>query len=378
MEIHEKRWWKELRSHVRSVMWSRVALMVTSGVALPILECAFVNLLTGGPSEVKGWALGGLCITATLHFILVVLLVGGEITNPATNMLDAIQLEEDLERARDELKRRSNTSQMIRCAFDTLNLQACRMVGNRPEPIDQGLHPIMQQLACGLAAALGVKSAEFTIEVYFRADATSEPFMGGEPKVQAYFLSPRQIDPTLPLRLGDRAPVEWGWGRNRPGQCTIEDDKERFFEGGKPFPNLYFFRFATVPIHYVCSTEQCGLLVITSMQTEPFADDVLDTMQFVASIITQHLASHNRCFDEWITGLGRSLPRLHATLLADPHSKPKQVELIFREDVRMWEGGGLKISFDCLYFDGMAFPIQWSDPLSISITHGHKRVTITA
>jgi len=79
--------------------------------------------------------------TGALHAMLVVHLIWGEITNPATNMLDAIQSGEDLEQAKVELRRRSDTSKMIRSPFDTLNLQTCRTVGNQPEPIGDGLRP---------------------------------------------------------------------------------------------------------------------------------------------------------------------------------------------------------------------------------------------
>ena len=241
-------WQKDLRNYVWAVTWSRVALMVTSTVALPIIECAFVNLLTGAAANANGWPLWALVVTGMLHALLGGLLIWGEISNPATNILDAMQLEEKLEDTKAELQRRSDTTKMIRSVFDTLNLQACRTVGNQPEPIGEGLGPIMKQLTCGLSTALGVASAEFTVEVYFDGEAISDPSPGVGSKVQGYLLSTRQIDRELPLQLGDRSPVEWGWGRNRPGQCTIDDDKERFFDADKPFCDLYFYRFAVVPI----------------------------------------------------------------------------------------------------------------------------------
>ena len=148
--------------------------MVTSSVALPIVECAFVNLLTSVDVKAKDWLLGALIVIAVLHAVLVCHLIWGEITNPGTNLLDAVRLEEDLEDTKAELQRRSDTTKMIRSAFDALNLQTCRTVGNEPEPIEAGLGPIMQQFTCGLSTALGVTSAEFTVEVHFDGEAVSD------------------------------------------------------------------------------------------------------------------------------------------------------------------------------------------------------------
>jgi hypothetical protein len=45
---------------------------------------------------------------------------------------------------------------------------------------------------------------------------------------------------------------------------------------------------------------------VTSMQEESFAEDVLDTMSFIASLLMQFVAAHNRCVYEWQTEQLRS------------------------------------------------------------------------
>ena len=81
MGCRSSSWEKALRNYVRSVASSRLALMVTSSVALPIVECAFVNLLTSVDVKAKDWLLGALIVIAVLHAVLVCHLIWGEITN---------------------------------------------------------------------------------------------------------------------------------------------------------------------------------------------------------------------------------------------------------------------------------------------------------
>jgi hypothetical protein len=39
-----------------------------------------------------------------------------------------------------------------------------------------------------------------------------------------------------------------------------------------------------------------GVLVLTSTQDDPFADDVLETLQFVASIVSNFVSSFEECY----------------------------------------------------------------------------------
>jgi hypothetical protein len=47
------------------------------------------------------------------------------------------------------------------------------------------------------------------------------------------------------------------------------------------------------------------VLVVTSKQEEPFAGDALETLQFLASLVSQYIASHNRCAAEYLTAKTR-------------------------------------------------------------------------
>src|SRR5205823_5814206 len=95
--------------------------------------------------------------------------------------------------------------------------------------------------------------------------------------------------------MGPGSAFHWGWSRRVPGTCCVFDDKRIFCHNGQPKPELYFRRLATVPVNMVCMDWAMGLLVITSMQEEPFHSDILETMQFLASVISQYDASHTRC-----------------------------------------------------------------------------------
>jgi hypothetical protein len=438
MAIQSKKW-HALQNHVRSVGWFRIALVVTATALLPIIECAFVNILTGTSGDLRFWASIALAVTALLHAILLGLLIWGEATNPATNILDAIQLEQDNERFHEELQRRTNTSKMIRSAFDALNLQTCRIVGNQPEPIGAGLSTIMQHLTCELSSALGVTSDEFTVEVYFDRKAIPAPTVGGTGMIQAYLWSPRQISSDLPFRLGDKSPLEWGWLRNRPGQGDINTDKERFYADSQPHKDLYFYRFATVPIYQTCSTIQVGLLIVTSTQTTQFAPDILDTMQFMASLLSHYLAAHIRCFTEWQNSQKRKArakkpagnttdlkppppptsnlppdgenpvvtPKSEACATVRSWSEPpeeitidnccppygfptlyasykdsndyKMVTLHFCED--KWEGDGITVFYNCIILQGSIYHIdyQWGYPPCFTVENGTETIcTITA
>ena len=85
--------------------------------------------------------------------------------------------------------------------------------------------------------------------------------------------------------MGTGSAFSWGWCRGHAGTCYVEDDKCLFYRNGQPPPGLYFRRLATVPVNLVCSSDLIGVLAITSMQERPFRPDILETMQFLASVI---------------------------------------------------------------------------------------------
>jgi hypothetical protein len=190
---------------------------------------------------------------------------------------------------------------MLRTVLDSLNLQTCQLNPSAEDAFRQGLMPIIQRVACNARVTLGVQSDQFTIELYCVDDMIAGIDEGaiGTYVTPVFFYSSAGLDQETLDLMGNASAFHWGWRREVPGTCCVTDDKLVFYDGDQPKPDLYFRYFATVPISAVCSPEQIGLLVITSMQEKPFGPDILETMQFLASVISQYMASHNRCVNEW-------------------------------------------------------------------------------
>ena len=71
------------------------------------------------------------------------------------------------------------------------------------------------------------------------------------------------------------------------------------------------------------------------MQDEPFADDVLVTLQFMTSVITQYRASHKRCFTGCKLGLGTQNGPHPSTLIIyripPAHQDPAWLKLMYEK-----------------------------------------------
>ena len=171
------------------------------------------------------------------------------------------------------------------------------------------------------------------------------------------------------------------------------------------------------------------------MQKEPFAEDVLETMQFIASLLSQYLAAHSRCVNEWkerqereersrktkerrarkleqspasigtptpssgkpapaneeeeedsqpavqgLVGMTCCPPYGYSTLYAT-YSTPttptgKFVELCFQGGA--WEGDGIKMTHDLVTLEGRSYPFEWSTPPNIVIERDAVSICITA
>lgn len=304
--------WDQLRAFVDSVKSGQLTLIVATSVVFPIGESVLSSLLFASQAFVLPASIA-LAAVGFLHLVLAAIVVRGELLDPATNALDAIEAEQELEKCRRELSRRSETYCLIRSAFDALNLQACNMIaderGSQPSPFGVGLKPVVDELTCGFAKSLGLNSVEFTVAAYFEPDAIMmkhENSIGvvagkthsGIALLQVTLANPQGVSDSLAFDLQNRSILDSCWRREMPGEATIDDDRMRFFVDAKPHEDVYFYRYATVPVYYACSKDQAGILVVTSRQASPFADDVIDVMQFIASLLSQYAAAYNRCVNE--------------------------------------------------------------------------------
>lgn len=182
-----------------------------------------------------------------------------------------------------------------------MNLQTCQFGDSDSYAFCNRIHPVMCSLIVDAQAVFGLKGNDFTLEVYCRENEILDPSRTAkiDDLKQHYFYSPTFSDPCRPIYLKHRSPAIWAWKRGGiAGQCRIDDDPKLFEGQGGTTGDLYFNRICTVPIFSPCTKDLQGVLVLTSMQQEPFAEDAIDTLQFVSSLIAQYIVVHNRCVEE--------------------------------------------------------------------------------
>lgn len=301
---------------------------VATSVLFPIIECVFVNLLTGAKAGEGAPFAAGLIAIAVVHGGLILLLLLRQGLNPVQTTALVLELEERLEQARresdektrrleqeahncatkieNELARKNDAYRLMRTVLETLNLQTCQLNPTAPGAFRIGLLPIIQKVAASAQKVLGVKSEHFTIEIYCLDYCIKGPQDEGfDQCVGEYvglglFYSSSGVDSQGLNLMNAGSPYQWGWNRGIAGTCCISEDKLMFYCGDTPKPDLHFRNFATVPIPEVCSPQvNIGLVVVTSMQAEPFDRETLETMQFLASVVSQYISSHLRCLNDW-------------------------------------------------------------------------------
>ena len=299
-----KQWGVICASHVRTEH-------LTTSVILPVAECIFVNLLTGAPEGQRWPYIVALAALAAVHLWMVWSILFREKSSPLKSTMDAVELHERLISCNEEqqrreaaiqreLQRRSECLRMIRSAIDTLNLQTCQHDPSRWDALQTGFHPIVQKLMCGIEQTLGVRSNQFTLEVHLHRHAvfyTLEHVREDYTLCPCYFFSSMNLSLNLAQPWGARLASQ-ALSRQGPWIGSIDDDP--YIVSGIKKEELYFPRFVAVPVFEVCGPHIHGVLLLTSKQGEPFADDIVDTLQFVATIFSQYLASHNRCMSQWL------------------------------------------------------------------------------
>ena len=309
--------WETLRRWINwGVRRSKLELLIT-GAILPILECIFVNLLTGVKDGERAWPyVLTLVVLGLAHAGLLAMQLLPDANYPIQCVADAIEATDKVKELELDVARKQRIHNALRSAVDALNLQTCDMNPLGRDAFVNGIHPIFCSLISEASQILGVRSNEFTIEFYSEVIAVlmdSGCACIGNFR-QQYYYSPTGFDPCRPVRLGQRSPCTWGAARRVPGICRVADDQSFFYENGRRPDDLYFQMICTVPVHQTCSDVPIGLLVLTSMQEEPFASDVTETMQFVASLISQYIAAHNRCVMEWQQRRTTTTPAPHIGL----------------------------------------------------------------
>jgi hypothetical protein len=284
----------DLRKRLNSSRWFHAVLLLAGTIFLPVVTGILINMYTGGRYPGSGYVLL-LCVAMQLALSAILIVREHQIREPAIILMEAEDVCRDLVAARRELVRRDEAYRMVRSAFDALNKQVCEMFVSFSD-FSVGLRPIFEKFTANMWTALGCTSNRYTIEAYF------DPwyFGGGRPPqlpgtTMVFFSSPTvQFSHAVQLQTRHPAVLNWNAGVGRDVN-EIRNLPTVFLREGKPDPAVYFNRYAVVTIPTQCQDGRLGLLVLTAEQEEPFATNVLDTLDFLATIISAYHRKYSDC-----------------------------------------------------------------------------------
>lgn len=295
--------WLSLKKRVFRSDAQRRASLLTTSVLLPIAEAILVNLWT---SNKQGAFLVAIAVLAFVHVALTAILLSSEAIGPDVQLARAVEVADELDSAKRELVRRQLAHRLVRRAFELLTGQTCAIPdAGGPESwckagFMAGCQPIIDSIAENMQMTFGIVSPQWTLEVHLAdasmvgpAEEAARSFAGHV----LQYLHPSGVTEAAVLGLPEnRQPAALGKTVDVAATHHIRDLPEVYLNGNVPYPNVYFRRFATCPITEACSDNRIGVLVITSMQEDSFAEDILDTLQFVSAIISNYVYGYVRCY----------------------------------------------------------------------------------
>lgn len=292
---------------------TRILLIVLTAAVFPIAEGVLTETWSSATtSEAKKIAWTALIVIASIHIILFVVLLIIEFRAPELLLASAAEVKENATERERELQRRSTTYRMVRECLILLTRKTCDLPRHGEpqvvppqanewcqEGFEIGLKPIVDVVLENIMTTLGVRSTQFTFEIHIYPEYIDgvEPIPEHNGFCLRFFSSPI-YQRTVVQRLTNNAPCRLGEAWDIPNQQHIADSRALFYENDMPSADVYFRRFATCPITESCSETRMGVLVVTSMQDDSLAADVLDTMQFVSSIISNYVSAFSECYSD--------------------------------------------------------------------------------
>ncbi|MEX1042810.1 MAG: hypothetical protein WDZ51_19410 [Pirellulaceae bacterium] len=295
--------WSTIKTDLSWAHWNRISALIFTGAVLPIVESLLASLLVASTGTIAAVVLGLIIIIAVLHVILMVGIICGDGNGSAIQTINATELASELQGTQAELRRREIAYRSFRKAFAKLNNEVCRIQYDWCENgFSEELEPILAIIKSDIQTILGVCHPQWTLEVFCDFDAVEycpkketdlRPHI--EPLELVYHASERNVTSDAIIELGSRSPAFVSRQHNIAMEKTLGELKELYLFDGKVRGDVYFRRWASVPIFVICQEESQGVLVLTTMQEEPLADDVLDSLEFIAAIVTQFISEFNQC-----------------------------------------------------------------------------------
>jgi hypothetical protein len=162
------------------------------------------------------------------------------------------------------------------------------------------LEPVIEPFLEKVDSALGVDGGKYTLEVYFQpgvVPTNGPPEVGPNGLCQVAFYGTHRDRCDGVCMDRSYSPPALALSAGRPYQKHIDDDPQLFFDGDRLKDRIYFRRYAASPIHTPCRDDMIGMLILTSMQDEPFPSSALDTLAFLATLVSNFLGAYCRCFE---------------------------------------------------------------------------------
>jgi hypothetical protein len=301
---------KEIGNARSTVWWFELfALFVMPGL-LGLLGNALVSQIYADTPD-------RLVISTTVVLLLVCTVLQvvfgiSALKKPAVvSTIDEAELRTEIATLQDSIQRKDDVHETLRESFDEYNAQVCQLDGWCQSDFQTLLNQVFAPTRATIDKVLGIKNRVFTVEVYLDVtylrdskidmnnlleEPINRPMLGSTTLAQWYFYASERIAAQQSLSIGDRHPAVMAWGNHVPDEFLIDRHQHLYGTSVQPFGDVYFRRSLSVPIRMVCdSSHYWGVLVVTTMQCEPLADDAIDNLQWLSTLTTNFVAGYNKC-----------------------------------------------------------------------------------
>ena len=304
--------WEPIKRSIESVINRNMVIAVVVMFLFPAAESVLVNFWTSSPNVLNSPAFWSFIVFVGMHLVLGIMSLTGD-SCAVKNLPEAIETEEKLKEAQREIDRKTAGLRMIRGSIDSFNYSTCAL--NLPyswceSGYTNGLKPIIDNITANITSTIGITSNRFTLEIYYTIDGIADwqtcnemsnslVGMGNNMMILGYYFDSQQGSRNAAVNLlySNRSPAILGTTENVPTLHQISDHPGVFMVAGKRHPDVYFNRYATVPFNFACSdtNNRLGIIVLTSMQENPFSDDALDLLGFLGSLVANYTIKYNEC-----------------------------------------------------------------------------------